>query len=227
MANRRGWVVAVVLVLLFGYSGVAHSQAQTGGYLSAVVATALQPDDIIGSLGAGFQGGYRFPWGLLLVGDVLYTGTDYYYFDFDDGREWRQAGSWREVPSGSVRRGDWPFYRTRFLLGGAAGLSGSIARVGLFSTVGFMLSILDFPDISEDYPEFADAAIVSSIGNDDVQVSTSVRAGVVYPVGGSISGQLSYMVLLTTEEDDFGEREWLQRNGLIYLGVTVNFGGRR
>lgn len=211
------------LLLVVGAAATVYGQTTSGMYLALGGSAALEPEDVIGTAGVGVQVGYRWPWGILVQGDFWYTGKDFYYFD-TDSRAWRQAASWREVPSRGVSRGDWPFYRERLLLGLGAGLSGRIRSVGLFSTVGFMVSVLDIAEMGDSYPEFADAATVSSMGEVESEVNAAVRAGVVWPADKPVSGQLSYLVLLRDDSDVAGERAWIQRNSLITLGVTLHLG---
>jgi len=57
----------------------------------------LDSDDLVTESAVGGALGYRFDGGLLLLGEYLYAGTDFYYYDGGDG--WRQAESWSDVPA--------------------------------------------------------------------------------------------------------------------------------
>lgn len=225
MIRRYVWVVFTSLLFFFGPLEDSATQTRNGVFLAGTLAFALQPeDDLVDNTAIGAQIGYRFPGGLLILGEYLYTGTDYYYYD-QDKRRWTMATGWSDVPSGPSSRSDWLFYRDRHAVGLAAGLSGRFAGVGLFTAAGFMLSIIDLSDAEDTYPDFAAAAEQSSIGDDRVLFSTTLRGGLVFPAESALAGQLAYVVQLD-RDDDFGETRYFRRNSLIYLGVTIQHGGR-
>ncbi len=229
MKNSIAVIVTVVILSAIGTVEDVHAQTADGLYINGSVALAMQPDDLIGGAAVGGQVGFRFPGSLLLVGEYLYAGTDYYYYDSSQG-EWTMAAGWSDVPSGSSSRDDWLFYRSRHIVGAAIGASGRVGqpgspyRIGLFGTAGFMLSIVDISDAEDYYPEFAEAAQSSSIGDSQVLFTTTLRGGLVYPAESTFAGQLAYLVQLE-RSDDFGEEHYFRRNSLLYLGVTVHLGG--
>ena len=223
--NKR--VAGLLIALSLTALGVSQLSAQTvtGGYVGATVAGRPVPDDVFGSFAAGLLGGYRFPGGLFLSGEYMYAGRDYYYFDFDGDRSWKQAASWPEVPSGDVPPSEWLFFRERHILGVAAGIAVPLGPVGLFGAPGFSISIIDLSDAQHDYPEFADAARESSIGSGTAEISPSLRAGIVLPASSLVSAQLSYGVVFRQEiDDDDAAGAYLWRNGLISVAVVLNIG---
>lgn len=218
-------VLAVVFTSLLILVPFRSSEAQTadGMFLAGTVGFSLQPDDLIGGAAVGGQLGFRFPGSLLLFGEYLYAGTDYYYYDSDNTR-WTMATGWSEVPSRSTSRRDWLFYRTRHAVGVAAGLSGAYARIGAFGAAGLMLSFVNLSDAQDHYPEFTAAAEQSSIVDGRVLLTTTLRAGLVYPAEGLVAGQLAYMVQIENN-DDAGEAQYIRRNSLIFLGLVIQSGG--
>ncbi|MFO7848939.1 MAG: hypothetical protein R6V67_03160 [Spirochaetia bacterium] len=205
----------------------AAAQSAEGVFISGVGTTALQPDDLIGNAGLGVQAGFRFSSGLLFMGEYLYTGKDYYYYDFEGNKRWEKAASWSDVPlSSDVSRDEYIFYRTRHVLGGAAGFSAAVDQIGLFGAAGLTFNIIALADAADNYPEFEEAAVESSIGNGTVLMTTNLRAGLVFPAEGPIAGQLAYMVMFEGDGDTAGEQTYIRRNSLIYLGVSLHLGGK-
>ncbi|TVQ21918.1 MAG: hypothetical protein EA383_16330 [Spirochaetaceae bacterium] len=225
--ERRPWLAGILITLSLMVCGVPQLSAQTvsGAYVGATVAGRPVPDDVFGSFAVGLQGGYRFPAGLFLSGEYMYAGRDYYYFDFDGDRSWKQAASWSDVPSGDASASEWLFFRERHILGVAAGLAVPVGQVGLFGAAGFSISIIDLSDAEDNYPEFADAARESSIGSGTAEVSPSLRAGITFPASSLVSAQLSYGVVFRQEiGDDVAAGAYLWRNGLISVAVVLNVG---
>lgn len=201
------------------------AQTRTGPFLGADLAIAGNPDDLFGSAAIGADIGFRTPLGLVFLGEYLFAGTDFYYFDSADG-EWSKPVSWSEVPSGNTSRGDWLFYRRRHVLGGSVGLGYHVQDLGFYSTIGFLLNILDLSPAAENYPAFEEAATRSSIGYSTVEASTVFRVGLVYPAQSIVAGRLSYLFLF--QRDDIpGESGYITRNGLLMLSVVFQPGGLR
>ncbi|MFP4179748.1 MAG: hypothetical protein ACLFSA_06795 [Spirochaetaceae bacterium] len=226
---KTGRIVAGVLgaaaLSVMSLSAVQPAAAQSaeGVFVGGVTTAALQPDDLIGSSGVGVQAGFRSPSGILFLGEYIYTGKDYYY---PDAEGWKKAASWSEVPSGSdVSRDEWIFYRTRHVLGGAAGFSAAVDQIGLFGAAGLTFNIIALAEAKDYYPEFGDAAKESSIGDGTVLMTTNLRAGLVFPAEGPIAGQLSYMMMFEPVGETAGEQTYIRRNSLIYLGVSLQLGG--
>lgn len=203
---------------------VAATPAQTadGPFLSGEIGIGLETDDLVDGSSIGASLGHRFSGGFLLVGNYLYTGTDYYFFESDAG--WRQAASWSEVPNGSSSQGDWIFYRRRHVIGLTGGLSGRLGPVGAFGVAGIMLNIVALSEAEEYYPEFRDAAEQSSIAGGRTLATPAFRAGLTYPAEGALAGTLSWMVNFDSiEEAD--STSYFRRNSMILLGVSIQAGG--
>lgn len=213
----------LALAAIVAFVGVAPVAAQsaTGAFLSGQVGIALQTDDLIGGSAVGAALGFRFPGGLLLAMDYLFAGTDFYYWD---GGSWIQAAGWSEVPDNGVGRSDWNFYRRRHALGLGGGLSGEAGPLGLFATGGILIGIIELSDAAEFYPEFRDAAAVSSLGASTVIVDPVLRAGLQFPARGAVSGTLAWMVTFDREPAADAGR-YVQRNSLLLLGVSFQQGG--
>lgn len=233
----RAVLPAVLLFsLLVCFSEAPAAQTADGLFTAGTVAFSLQPDDLIRSAAIGGQLGYRMPRGVLLMGEYLYAGKDFYYYD-SSNRRWTMATGWPEVPSGSSSRSDWIFYRTRHIVGFALGGSGAplaayshaagpLSRLGLYGAVGFMLSIISVSEAEDTYPEFGKEAESSSIGDSRVLFTTTFRGGLVYPARSPVAGKLAYLVQLE-RNDDFGQEQYIRRNSLIFLGITLQPGGFR
>lgn len=217
---HRMLVMCAILIAIW----VPDTFAQTvdGPFLAGEIGIGLETDDLVGGSAIGGSLGYRFPRGLLIIGNYLYTGTDYYYFESDTG--WQQAASWSDVPSGTISQGDWIFYRRRHVIGLGAGLSGRLGPVGAFGTAGLMLNIVAVSDAEEYYPEFRDVAENSSIVGGRTLATTALRAGLVYPAEGSVAGTLSWLVNFDSIEDA-GSTSYFRRNSLILIGVSFQAGG--
>lgn len=215
---------------LFGLVGIltllwapeATAQTAHGTFLAGEVGIGLETDDLVDGSSIGGSLGYRFSGGLLLIGNYLYTGTDFYYFESDSG--WQRAATWSAVPSGPSTRSDWIFYRRRHVIGLGAGLSGSLGPVGVFGTAGLMLNIVAVSEAEEYYPEFRDAAEESSIAGGRTLATTALRGGVTYPAHGSVAGTLSWMVNFESIEDT-DSTSYFRRNSVVLLGVSVQAGG--
>jgi hypothetical protein len=227
---------ALLLGLLVCFSHAPAAQTADGLFTAGTVAFSLQPDDLIRSAAIGGQLGYRMPRGVLLLGEYLYADKDFYYYD-SSAKRWTMATGWPEVPSGSSSRSDWIFYRTRHIVGFALGGSGTplathtvaagpLSRLGLYGAVGIMLSIISVSEAEETYPEFGKEAGASSIGESRVLFTTTFRGGIVYPAQSPIAGKLAYLVQLE-RNDDFGQEQYIRRNSLIFLGMTLQPGGFR
>lgn len=222
---RKGAVVLSACILLYATAGVATAQTKTGPFLGASVAIASNPDDLMGSAAIGGQLGFRSPLGIFLLGEYLFAGTDFYYFDSGRG-EWSKPVSWSEVPAGNASRSDWQFYRRRHVLGGSVGLGYHVRDLGFYSAIGLLFNIIDLSSAAESYPAFEAAATESSIDSGTVEASTVFRIGLVYPARSFIAGSISY--LLVFQRGDLpGEEGYVQRNGLIMLGVVLQPGGLR
>lgn len=213
------WVWGLVLLLVAGFPLAA--QSASGAFLTGQVGLGLRTDDLISGSAVGAAFGFRFPAGLVLAMDYLYAGTDFYYWD---GGSWIQAAGWADVPDNGVGRADWNFYRRRHAVGLAGGISGQAGPLGLFATAGLLLGIIELSDAAEFYPEFRDAARVSSIGSSTVVVDPVLRAGLQFPARGAVSGTLAWMVTFDREPAaDTGR--YVQRNSLLLLGISLQQGG--
>jgi hypothetical protein len=213
-------VSVAVVVLLFGLASNAIAQTKTGAFASALVAMTAQPDDLVGSGAIGGQIGLRAPTGFLVLGEYLYTGKDYYFYD---GSGWKMAASWPDVPSGSTGRNDWLFYRSRHAAGLAAGYSGAVRRFGFFGAGGVMLNYVTLSDAADTYPEFETAATQSSIGGSNVLFSMTARGGIVYPAESAVAGSFTVMFQLEPTQQ-LGETRYLRRNTYFILGLTIQTG---
>jgi hypothetical protein len=212
----------IVGVLTLAWVPWVSAQTVSGPFLAGEVGIGLETDDLVDGSSIGGSLGYRFSGGLLLVGNYLYAGTNFYYFE--NGAGWRHAPTWSAVPSGSSSRSDWIFYRRRHVIGFGAGLSGRLGPVGVFGTAGLMLNVVAVSEAEEYYPEFRDAAEESSIAGGRTLATTALRGGLTYPAHGSVAGTLSWMVNFDSiEEAD--STAYFRRNSLILLGVSVQAGG--
>lgn len=221
----RSRLLIPVIGVLFALASIASVEAQTapGGYGAGILAFGIQTDDLVESAALGLQGGYRSPGGLLFMGEYLYLGRDFYYFDFDDERVWRRAESWSDVPSGENDLDEWLFTRSRNMLGAAVGFAGEFGPIGLYGAGGLAMSWLSVSDAEEEYPEFGDAARKSSIGDGSVLLTPTLRGGMVAPANSLVAAQVSYMLMLE-RADDSTEFGYIRRNSLLYLGLVIQPG---
>lgn len=223
--TRRGNLALLVCGLLWVPVVAIPAQTTTGPFLGATLAIPSNPDDLMGSAAVGGHLGFRSPLGLFLLGEYLYAGTDFYYFDSGRGA-WSKPVSWSEVPAGDASRSDWQFYRRRHILGGSLGLGYHLRDLGFYSAIGVLLNILDPSPAAESYPAFKEAASESSIDGGTVELSSVFRLGLVYPARSLVAGSISY--LLVFRRDDLpGEDGYVRRNGLLMLGVVLQPGGLR
>ncbi|MFA7566396.1 MAG: hypothetical protein WCY01_05165 [Alkalispirochaeta sp.] len=197
-----------------------YAQTATGIYAAFTGAITAQPDDLVDSGVIGGQLGYRAPGSWFVFGEYLYAGKDFYYFEKS---EWHMSASWLDVPSGSVSRNDWIFYRDRHAVGLAGGLSGAIGEVGFFGAAGVMLNLVLLSDAADSYPEFEQAATRSSIGESTVLFTTTFRGGVVWPAHAPVAGQAAVMVQLEPTRQS-GDTGYLRRNTYFFLGVVFQTG---
>ncbi|MFW6388010.1 MAG: hypothetical protein ACOC0B_01925 [bacterium] len=211
--------------LFFAFATLATVEAQTapGGYGAGILGFGIRTDDLVESAALGVQGGYRSSGGVLFMGEYLYLGRDFYYFDFDDERIWKRADSWSSVPSPEADINDWLFTRSRHMLGAAAGFSGVFGPAGLYGAGGLALSWLSVSDAEDEYPEFGEAARQSSLGDSGVLVTPTIRGGMVVPANSVIAAQVSYMLMLE-RGDDSSELGYVRRNSLLYIGLVVQPG---
>ena len=219
MHGTRSVLTIVIIATLASTAQLVDAQTRSGLFFGGNVAVASNPDDLIGTAAVGGHIGVRFPLGLVLLGEYLYAGKDFFFFDSGAG-EWSKPVAWRDVPSGDSSRGDWLFYRRRHVVGGSAGVGFSVGDLGIYSTIGILLNIVDLSDAADSYPAFREAATESSIDNGNVLRSTAFRVGLVYPAQSLIAGQLSY-VLIFGRDDLPDEDEYIRRNGLLMLGVVI------
>jgi hypothetical protein len=220
--HRSGHHLLIVLALLVGTAGSVAGQTADGFFIAAEAGIGLQTDDLFTESAVGGSLGYRFDGGLLLLGEYLYAGTDFYYFAGTDG--WRQAESWSDVPGGSSGRSDWLFYRRRHVIGITAGLSGRVARLGVFATAGILFNAITLSDAADFYPEFAAEAERSSIGTGRVLTTTALRGGLTYPAEGAVAATASWLVSFERPEGD-NPAVYIRRSSIILLGVVFQAGG--
>jgi hypothetical protein len=210
----------VLILLLPGVTSVLYPQTRTGAFAAPIVAVTAQPDDLVGSGAIGGQLGVRTPSGLIVFGEYLYTGKDYYFYE---GSEWKMAASWPDVPSGSARRNDWLFFRSRHAIGVATGYSGAVSGLGVFGAGGIMFNYVTVSDAADTYPEFEAAATQSSIGGSNVLFSLTARGGIVYPAESPVAGSLAVMFQLEPTQQ-LGETRYLRRNTYFLFGLTIQTG---
>jgi hypothetical protein len=220
--RRRAWRIATLLVLLAAPASTVRAQTADGFFIAAEAGIGLQTDDLLTESAIGGALGYRFDGGLLLLGEYLYAGTDFYHYVSGDG--WQQAESWSDVPSGSSGRSDWIFYRRRHVIGFSAGLSGRVARLGLFATGGILLNAITLSDAAKFYPEFAAEAERSSIGSGRVLTTTALRGGLTYPADGAVAATGSWLVSFERPDGD-NPVVYVRRSSVILLGVVFQAGG--
>lgn len=218
--GHAGTFLLAVCILLIGAGQIATAQTAPGPYAAITGAISAQPDDLIGNAAFGGQLGFRAPTGFLVIGEYLYAGKDFYFYE---GSSWKMAASWSDVPSGSTSQSDWIFYRERHAVGVAAGFSGAIYRVGLFGAGGFMFNIVTLSEGADFYPEFEKAATQSSIGDSMVLFTTTLRGGIVYPARSPVAGHLALMVQLEPS-DQLDDSRYYRRNTFILLGMSFQLG---
>jgi hypothetical protein len=212
--------VLATAVFFLGAGQFAVAQTATGPYAAITGVISGQPDDLIGNAAFGGQIGYRTPTGFLLLGEYLYAGKDYYFYE---DSSWKLAASWPDVPSGSTSRSDWIFYRERHAVGIAAGFSGAVHRVGLFGAGGLMFNIVTLSEGADYYPDFEKAATQSSIGDSTVLFTTTLRGGIVYPARSPVAGHLALMMQLEAS-DQLDDSRYYRRNTFILLGMSFQLG---
>lgn len=218
---RRTTGTTILACIVFCVATAAsYGQTATGPYVAFTGAIPLQPDDLIGNAAFGGQIGFRGPGGFLLLGEYLYAGKDFYFYD---GSSWKMAASWLDLPSGSSSRGDWLFYRERHVVGLAAGFAGAFGQVGVFGAGGIMFNVVTLPEATDYYPEFEEAATRSSIGNSSVLFTTSLRAGVVYPARSPVAGHVAVLAQLEPSEQ-LGETRYYRRNTMFLVGMAFQIG---
>lgn len=218
---RSACGITIVAVLLCAAPGL-EAQTRTGPFVGATFALVDRPDELAGDAAFGGHIGIRSPLGLVVMGEYLYAGKDFYYFDSANAR-WSGPVRWSQVPSGESSRSDWQFYRRRHVVGGSVGLSYPLGRLGLYSTAGIMINIVEPSDVADSYPAFKDAVTSSSLGEGPVFASYAFRFGAVYPARALIAGQVSYAV--SFRNGDLGDNDrYIRSNDLFLVGFVIQPG---
>ena len=212
----------MIVAVLLCTAPELDAQTRTGPFVGGTFALVDRPDELAGDVALGGYIGIRNSFGLVLMGEYLYAGKDFYYFD-SASSSWSGPVRWSQVPSGESSRSEWQFYRRRHVVGGSVGLSYPFGRLGLYSTAGIMLNIVDPSDVADSYPAFKDAVNAPSLGDGPVFASYAFRFGAVYPARALIAGQFAYVA--SFRNGDLGDNDrYIRSNDLFLIGFVIQPG---